>query len=143
MAVTRDSLSLAHRAIALLIALAALAPLIKLATLTPSESGRGTHTQLGLSVCQWHESHGYDCPTCGFTTAAVLAARGHIIQSLLTHPAAAVASIGLGVAFWIACYTAVTGSPAALRLNRLLRPATFVAILLLVAASWGYRVLCW
>ena len=138
-----SGLSVPSRVIAGLIALAAISPLAVLATLAPDSSGRGTHTQLGLASCGFRSSHGYDCPTCGFTTASTLAAHGHVISSIVTHPAAGVTSVALAMTFWVGLFTAATGSPVVVMLRGLWRPTTIVLIALLFAGSWAYRVAYW
>lgn len=84
--------------------LVALAPacllvLLVLGTLvTPSPSGHGTHTQLGLPPCLAMEWFGVPCPGCGVTTSVTLAVHGRWMASFLDQP------LGLFVALLLALY---------------------------------------
>jgi len=113
--------------------------LIFAATLAPADEGLGTHRQLGLPKCDFLVRHGVACPTCGYTTAAALAARGRLLEAFIVQPAAALAALTLAMAAWIAGYTAATGTPAARRLAVLWRPATIVVIVAIAAAAWAYK----
>jgi hypothetical protein len=44
--------------------------------LTPDPRGFGTHEQLGLTPCSFYRWTGWECPTCGATTAWALLLRG-------------------------------------------------------------------
>ncbi len=50
--------------------------------LTPSESGVGTHEQLGMPPCSAEVLTGYPCPSCGMTTAFAWFVRGDLINAL-------------------------------------------------------------
>ncbi|MCL2648700.1 MAG: DUF2752 domain-containing protein [Phycisphaerales bacterium] len=54
--------------------------------LTPSPTGTGTHTQLGMARCEFYAWTRIPCPTCGCTTAVSHFSHGHILTSLLTQP---------------------------------------------------------
>ena len=49
--------------------------------LEPDPRGYGTHEQLGLTPCFFHQSTGHICPACGTTTAWAHALRGDIRQA--------------------------------------------------------------
>jgi hypothetical protein len=126
--------------------LVALAPaclmaLVVLGTLvTPSASGHGTHTQLGLPPCLSIEWLGVPCPGCGVTTATALAAHGRLLDALHNQP------LGLVVAALLALYPLwvimqlARGrdlAAAARRIDpRLWVPATIVLIL----GAWVYKL---
>lgn len=57
--------------------------------LTPSVTGIGTHTQLGLAGCTFLQWTGYPCPMCGATTTFALLAHFHVIEGVLNQPFAA------------------------------------------------------
>lgn len=107
--------------------------------LVPSPTGTDTHTQLGLPPCSMLQATGRPCPTCGATTAFVLAAHGHPVRALLTQP------------FGFVCFLATVGSLAlvagALVSGRSLvpflwrlRPGLLVIILLVILLlSWAYK----
>lgn len=42
----------------------------------------GTHRQIGLPPCTFHEVTGYPCPSCGMTTSFALLAHGDVTNSL-------------------------------------------------------------
>jgi Protein of unknown function (DUF2752) len=54
--------------------------------LTPSASGLGTHTQLGLPPCGFLLLFHLPCPACGLTTAFAHLAHGSLRASLTAHP---------------------------------------------------------
>lgn len=54
--------------------------------LTPSESGMGTHTKLGLPPCTFYRITGLPCPGCGLTTCFTHMARFHFRKAFLVHP---------------------------------------------------------
>lgn len=60
--------------------------LVIAALLTPSTSGVGTHTQLGLPPCGFLYLTGFPCPGCGLTTAFAHLAHGHVSASVGAHP---------------------------------------------------------
>ncbi len=68
--------------------------LVTARNLEPDPRGFGTHEQLGLTPCYFHELTGHVCPLCGGTTAWAHLLRGEITL-------AAIANLGamlLGVA---------------------------------------------
>lgn len=54
--------------------------------LTPSPSGIGTHTLLGLPPCGFYKITGIPCPTCGVTTSFVLGAHFKFKESFFAQP---------------------------------------------------------
>jgi hypothetical protein len=55
--------------------------------LTPSETGYGTHTQLGLPPCVMKEFLGIPCPSCGMTTSFAWTMDGNLGRALVANPA--------------------------------------------------------
>lgn len=55
--------------------------------LTPSETGYGTHTQLGLLPCVMKEFLGMPCPSCGMTTSFAWTMDGNLGRALVANPA--------------------------------------------------------
>ena len=49
--------------------------------MTPSASGHGTHTQLGLPACGSMALLGRPCPGCGLTTSWTSLIHGHIVEA--------------------------------------------------------------
>lgn len=63
-----------------------LAVVITAAMLTPSASGHGTHTQLGLPPCGFLVLTGYPCPGCGLTTSFAHMTRLQFIGATHANP---------------------------------------------------------
>lgn len=55
-------------------------------TLTPSESGKGTHQQLGLPPCTFEVWFRLPCPTCGMTTSWCHLMNGNVAESWSANP---------------------------------------------------------
>jgi len=129
-----------NRAIGAVVAAAALAPLLVAARLTPAGSGLGTHEQLGLPRCGFHEVTNLPCATCGMTTSFAHAAHGQLLQAFATQPAGALLSIACAalvlVGGWAAC-SGMSLRPLGFLLSR---PIVLFGGLGLVLASWGYTI---
>lgn len=54
--------------------------------LSPSPNGLGTHQQLGLPPCFFHQITGIPCPTCGMTTSFAHTMRLHFYEAFMTQP---------------------------------------------------------
>ena len=136
-----DRLARGPRILALCIAVGCLSVLLVAARLPPSPSGIGSHQALGLNSCQFLETTGLPCPSCGFTTSFAWFARGNPLASLYVQP------MGFALAFiaascvWAGFYVAATGRPA-YRLLRLL-PARYylLPLLALGVLAWGWKAL--
>jgi hypothetical protein len=113
------------------------------AMLTPSTSGVGTHTQLGLANCTFLDWTGHPCPMCGATTTFALLAHFRLIDGIVNQPFAALLfALTCGVvAISLAELVDPRGrwSRIAARFERheVLAGVAFVA---LMAASWIYKV---
>ena len=59
--------------------------LITARQLEPDPRGYGTHQQLGLTPCSFHQWTDYVCPACGTTTAWAHAVRGQFRQAVSVH----------------------------------------------------------
>jgi len=55
--------------------------LVTARNLEPDPRGFGTHEQLGLTPCTFHELTGHVCPLCGGTTAWTQLLRGELIKA--------------------------------------------------------------
>ncbi|NUN49556.1 MAG: DUF2752 domain-containing protein [Candidatus Brocadiae bacterium] len=56
------------------------------AWMRPSESGLGTHEQLGLPACHFYKWTGYPCFSCGMTTSWTWMAHGNPLRAFLAQP---------------------------------------------------------
>lgn len=54
--------------------------------LSPSPNGLGTHQQLGLPPCFFHQFTGIPCPTCGMTTSFAHTVRLQFYEAFVTQP---------------------------------------------------------
>lgn len=102
-------MSILQRLIALLVSTCALGVLVIAASLVPSPSGIGTHTQLGMQPCQFLYQTGYPCAACGLTTSFAYWSRGHPLTSFMTQPFGFVLAGVCGVIFWAGLYCGLTG----------------------------------
>lgn len=137
-------LPIGSRVLAAAVGLCSVSVLAVAAGLTPSGDGHGTHTDLGLPACGFASTFGTPCATCGMTTAFAHMADGEVASSFATQPMGAVLALGAAVAFWIASYTAVTGSAIGrIAATALGRPWSLWTIGALLAASWVYKIIVW
>jgi hypothetical protein len=74
------------RVLSALVALGAGVVLVLAAVLAPSESGHGTHTQLGLGACTFLTWTDLPCPMCGATTTFALLAHFRVLEGLANQP---------------------------------------------------------
>ncbi len=108
--------------------------------LSPSPNGIGTHQQLGLPPCFFHQFTGIPCPTCGMTTSFAHTVRFHFYEAFVTQPFGMLACVLMALLIpasvvmmrrrvpWIKVMTA-RGSNAVM----------FVLIALFLAA-WVYKI---
>ncbi len=129
------------RLVPLLIALACAAPLIIGATLTPSGSGTGTHTQLGLSPCGFKAATGLPCLTCGMTTAFTHAAHGDLASAFVVQPAGTLLALTCAMAVIVCGYAAIAGASLAPLGRALWRPKVLLAVGAVALLGWLYTLI--
>lgn len=128
------------RLLALSIGLACLATMVTAARLTPSPTGMGTHTQLGLDQCQFALRTGLPCPSCGMTTSFAWLARGNLLASFYIQPMGALLGLLTILATWTSFYVAATGR-AVYRLIALGPSRYYVPGLLAWAIlAWAWKI---
>lgn len=135
--------STGERIAAAILALATLAILITAAWLSPNPAGHATHTQLGMQKCTWVVWFDKPCPTCGMTTAFSHAGEGQWITSILTQPMGALLALLTTMIFWASTHQAITGSRIGSVVQTALKPKFVIAIFLLAAAAWIYKIATW
>lgn len=129
------------RAVAGVVFVAAVVCFGALLSIEPDPKGYDTHTQLGMSACNWPKVYGYPCPTCGATTAATLVVHGRLLAAFATQPfgaAFALAGIAIGV---IAGWCLLRSRSFLDVYVQLPRTAIALYAVLLLLASWGYKCL--
>ncbi|HEX4055597.1 MAG TPA: DUF2752 domain-containing protein [Tepidisphaeraceae bacterium] len=97
------------RLLAVAISLGCVALMVTAARVTPSPTGLGTHTQLGLEECQFLLRTGLPCPSCGMTTSYAWFARGNFLASFYIQPMGFLLALLTVTMFWTSLYVAATG----------------------------------
>ena len=135
--------STGERIAAAAIAAATLFVLFTAAWLSPDPSGHATHTQLGMNKCTWVVWFDQPCPTCGMTTSFSHAGEGSWTTAAITQPMGALLALLTTMIFWGATHQAVTGSRIGSVVQTTLRPKLVIAMILLAAAAWIYKIATW
>ena len=107
--------------------------------LTPSPTGTGTHTVLGLPPCGMLLATGHPCPTCGVTTSFVLAAHGRPLEAIVNQPFGLAVFLGVlgGLAFTIV--SLATGRSWCDLLSVFNVTTAVVIISVIALISWAYK----
>lgn len=111
--------------------------------LTPSPTGEGTHTQLGLPPCGWVTAFGRPCPTCGMTTSFARAAHGQPLGAFRAQPFGLLLALGTAGAFWACLHAAATGSRVGPVYGRILTGKAIWVLAGLALAAWAYKTATW
>jgi sugar phosphate permease len=99
----------------------------------------GTHRQLGLAGCGFHQATGVPCMSCGMTTAFAHTARGELLSAVAAQPMGAALALACVAAVVPAMWTALTGH-VWLPLFILLTSQRFwFSVLGAWMASWVYK----
>lgn len=131
---------LAGRAIAVVVALLCLTVFVLAAISKPSETGFGTHQSLGLARCQFFQSTGIPCPSCGMTTSFAWFVRGNFLASFYVQPMGFVLAVAAAMTIWGALYIAVSGRPVYVLLDFIPLRYTLLPALLFGVAAWGWKI---
>jgi Protein of unknown function (DUF2752) len=127
---------------ALVVLALALATMLGIASrLEPDPRGFGTHVQLGLPPCSFRQATGYNCPSCGMTTAMAWLARGRLDRSWSANPGGvAIGLLALGLIPWLVA-SAATGRPW--RSRTIVDPLVwcFVAAVAWSVLAWTFRLI--
>ena len=132
---------LSRRLIALVVVIACGTVLGFAFWLTPSASGMGTHTQLGLPPCSWIVTMDLPCPTCGYTTAFSNVAHGNFLAAFDSQPFGALACFATAVIFLGGLVVLVTGAPLGGVLCRFWTMRVTWIVLGMMILGWGYTML--
>jgi hypothetical protein len=117
-----------------------LAVVITAAMLTPSPSGHGTHTQLGLPPCGFLVFTGYPCPGCGLTTAFAHMVRLQLLGAWHANPFGIVLFTVTALTIPLAAIGFVRGWGVVATLDRLHAEKIAIGLSLLSLIVWGVRV---
>lgn len=129
------------RLLALVVAVSCLSVLVLAAILPPSPNGVGSHRALGLNSCQFLDSTGLPCPSCGMTTSFTWFARGNLLASVYVQPMGTALAAIAAACVWGGFYVAVTGRPV-YRLLRLMPGRYYLLPLLALGVlAWGWKIL--
>lgn len=128
------------RLVAFGVATTCLALLITAARLPPSPTGYGSHQRLGLKRCQFLQTSGLPCPSCGMTTSFSWFVRGNVLASAYVQPMGFLLAAAAAMTFWGGLYVAMTGKPAYLLLGFIPVRYTLLPALLFGVAAWGWKI---
>jgi hypothetical protein len=107
--------------------------------LTPSATGTGTHTLLGIPPCGMLIATGKPCPTCGVTTSFALAAHGRFGESLVNQPFGLALFILAVTGLLLTVTTAAAGRSWYPLVTRWSVPSFIMALIILGLLSWMYK----
>jgi hypothetical protein len=113
---------------------------ITAAALTPSPSGHGTHTQLGLPPCGFLVFTGYPCPGCGLTTAFAHMVRLQLIGAWHANPFGIVLFTVTALTIPVSAVGFVRGWGVVATLDRLHAEKIAIGLSLLSLGVWIIRV---
>ena len=128
------------RFFAVIISLACLAVMLTAAWVSPSPTGLGTHTQLGLEPCQFLVRTGLPCPSCGMTTSYSWFARGNFLASLYVQPMGFLLALLTVLAFWVGLYVAATGRAVHQLMSRRLSSYYIPGLFAWAIIAWGWKI---
>ncbi len=128
------------RTVAVIVLIGCVAPLVVAGLLDPDPRGVGTHEQLGFPGCMTIVATGVPCPACGMTTAFAHTVRGQWIRAAVVQPMGFVLALACVVAMILATDVLITGCGWRVNWYRVSPTMLAIAVGLLAAASWGYKV---
>lgn len=113
---------------------------ITAAFLTPSTSGHGTHTQLGLPPCGFLVFTGYPCPGCGLTTAFAHMVRLEVGGAWDANPFGVVLFSAVAMFIPLAAVAFVRGWSVIDTLDRFHAEKVAIGLSLISISVWTVRV---
>jgi hypothetical protein len=109
--------------------------------LEPDPRGYGTHTQLGLYPCLFHQVTGQPCPSCGMTTAFAWFVRGRFDRSWRANPAGSLLALTCTLLIPWLLAGAARGRPIGCRSLETPLIGLVVATVAFSLLSWTIRLL--
>jgi len=122
------------------VALGLAATLLLALWLEPDPRGLGTHEQLLLRPCKFHEVTGLPCPSCGMTTAFAHMARGEPRKAFIAQPLGALGCIVCALLVPVAVWATIRGENAVAAAMRLPWGKLSWAVLALAGAAWLFKI---
>jgi hypothetical protein len=108
--------------------------------LRPVSGGQGTHEQLGLPPCTFHELTGHGCPGCGLTTAFAYMARGDVGAAFDANPIGVLLFAAVALAIPLAIYRVVRPKPIDDVLTSRWPMIVLVGLFTLMTLTWVVRL---
>lgn len=108
--------------------------------LQPASGGEGTHEQLGLPPCTFHELTGHGCPGCGLTTAFAHMARGHVEAAFDANPVGVLLFAAVALAIPLSIYRLVRPVPIDDVLTSRWPTIVLVGLFSLLTLTWVVRL---
>jgi hypothetical protein len=133
--------TIAFRAGAAFLAAGCIAVLVAAASIKPSTSGMGTHTQLGLPQCGWVLMFGRPCMTCGMTTAFAHMVRLEVWSSIRAQPLGALLAMLTPVVMFASLHAALFGTRIDALVAPLFRPKSLWIAAALLVGAWVYKLI--
>jgi hypothetical protein len=102
----------------------------------------GTHSaSLGLPPCNFLQTTGLPCPSCGMTTSFSWLAHGNLVASAYVQPMGAILALLAATSVWGGLYICITGRPTHRLLRLVAARYTLFPLLLLGVLAWGWKIL--
>lgn len=118
-----------------------LAVVLIAASLTPSPTGIGTHTQLHLPPCGFYETFHKPCPSCGMTTAFASIMHGKFIQAFNDQPAGVAVFLAALAAWFYLPYAWIKRRPFDTIFELKAFLPVVLTLILLILGVWIWRLL--
>lgn len=134
------SVAWVYRLLGLLLCVLPLGLLVVASGLEPSESGLGTHQQLGLPPCTILVLFGVRCPSCGMTTSWAYFAQGQFVQSATVNLGGFLLAIYSLVFSCFCCLFTFQGRMPTYAAQKWLA-ISLLAIVAVTLVGWGFRLL--
>jgi hypothetical protein len=108
--------------------------------ITPSPNGIGTHQQLGLPPCFFHQFTGIPCPTCGMTTSFAHTVRLQFYEAFLTQPFGLLACVLMALLIPLSFVMMRRRVPWLKVLTARGSNAVMYLLIALFVIAWGYKI---
>jgi Protein of unknown function (DUF2752) len=108
--------------------------------LSPSPNGIGTHQQLGLPPCFFHQFTGIPCPTCGMTTSFAHTVRLQFYEAFIVQPFGMLACMLMALFIPLSFVLMRRRVPWMKLLTARGSNAVMFVLLALFVAAWIYKI---